>query len=66
MSEHASDSLGISCPVCGCRLLNEGGRSVVYTRKGTQCIRRVRVCNHCGRRFATVERVVAGRKSTPV
>jgi len=51
------DDLGLKCPKCHCRLLNQQGRAVYYTRRGKRCIVRRRVCNHCGCRFSTVERV---------
>ncbi len=46
---------GIRCPSCGCPR-----HFVVYTRRvSDRRISRARECEHCGRRFSTVERVNA-------
>lgn len=43
--------VGIRCPSCHCR-----HAPVSYTRQRRDGIQRVRVCRHCGRKFATFER----------
>lgn len=49
-----SDSVGITCPRCGCADLR-----VYYTRrKANGTIMRSRECRHCGRRVVTKERAI--------
>ncbi|MEW4454572.1 hypothetical protein AB1L30_18000 [Bremerella sp. JC817] len=43
---------GVACPQCG-----SGYAPVYYTRQQMGKTVRVRECQHCGRRFSTVERV---------
>ncbi len=63
-----ADELGLMCPNCHCPLVPEDGqgqRSVYYTRAGVRCIRRRRVCWHCGKRFSTTERVIGNDDEIP-
>lgn len=63
-----SSELGLFCPKCHCQHvpLADGGRAVVYTRRGRRSIKRVRQCRNCQHRFATVETVVGDHRSTGV
>ena len=49
-SQKASD--GLVCPRCDCERL-----PVYYTRKRSGRIMRVRICDHCGTRLTTYERI---------
>lgn len=49
--DDGDDKPGIECRKCGCRHFR-----VYYTRLGPSCIRRVRICRHCGTRRLTTER----------
>lgn len=42
----------LRCPRCACPEV-----PVYYTRRRSGTVRRVRRCRHCGKRFATVERI---------
>ena len=52
-AEEKPDDSGLRCPECGCKRL-----AVYYTRNRSGGRRlRVRECEHCGRRFSTIERL---------
>lgn len=55
-----SDERGIRCPQCGCRHFVEAKLGVTRTNAlgPKESIWRVRVCERCGRKFPTVERVM--------
>ena len=49
---------GMRCPKCGCQRL-----SVAYVRHREGARRRIRICELCGKRFPTVERVIGSPKT---
>lgn len=51
-AERAAERQGIACPDCGCTWL-----TVWYTRRRLNRIIRQRVCQHCGRKVMTYERI---------
>lgn len=61
----ADDDLGIRCPSCGCRHCPEQKTEVERTIAlgKHRSIRRVRICQHCSRRFQTFEKVVGDAAS---